>query len=233
MPDEGRSIATVQYQLPDPSAVTRAEDALQEAHAIVIDNHGMLEVALDERAQLVKQIAVIEAERLTITRPLDGAKRAVMDFFKKLTEPRTEAIALIDSKVRVWRHSEAQRQELEQAQAEAEVRKERDRLYAQARAAAAAGKAEEADVLTQTAAVVVAAPVAAPARVAGTVFSKTWVGEITNAPDFLRYVAEHQDRLSCIEFKQGELNALARSVKKVVPIPGFTASERESIASRG
>jgi hypothetical protein len=235
MPDDVRvsnNIKTVSYQMPEEAKVTAAAQALETAKAIVIDSDMMLEIAMEERGLLKQQIDAIEAERMNITRPIDAAKKSVMDFFKKLTTPREEAVAVIDTSVRAWRKKEADRLALEHAEAEANARKERERLEAEAKAAAAAGKVEEAEVLQQTAAVVIAAPIAPLAKVAGATFPKTWVGEVTDVPAFLRYLADHIDRQGCIEFKKSELNALARSVKKAVVIPGFTATEREGITSR-
>jgi hypothetical protein len=230
MPDDVRisnNVKTVSYQMPEEAKVVAAAQALETAKAIVIDSDMMLEIAMEERGLLKQQLDHIEAERMAITRPIDAAKKSVMDFFKKLTTPREEAVAVIDTAVRGWRKKEADRLALEHAEAEANARKE-----AEAKAAAAAGKVEEAEVLQQTAAVVIAAPIAPLAKVAGATFPKTWVGEVTDVPAFLRYLADHIDRQGCIEFKKSELNALARSVKKAVVIPGFTATEREGITSR-
>lgn len=235
MPDDVRlsnNIKTVSYQMPEEEKVAAAALTLESAKLIVIDSESMLEVAMQERGLLKQQIEAIEAERMTITRPLDAAKKGVMDFFKKLTGPREEAVGVIDSAVRVWRKKEADRIALKHAEAEANARKERERLEAEAKAAAAAGKPEEAAVLEQTAAVVVAAPAAPMAKVAGATFPKTWKGKVTNPSEFLRYLADHADRQSCVEFKASELNSLARSIKKAIVIPGFEASEVEGITSR-
>jgi hypothetical protein len=192
----------------------------------------MLEIAMSLRGDIKKQLAVLEDERKAITGPIDKAKKVVMDLFGRLSAPREEAVAAIDTEVRSWRKKESDRLALEKAQADEAARIERVRLEGLAKAAQEAGKVEEAQVLAQTAAVVVAAPEQAMAKVAGASFAKVWKGQVTDVAQFLRYLADHADRQGCVEFKESELNALARAVKGSIPIPGFKAEEVEQISSR-
>jgi len=123
----------------------------------------------------------IEAVRMTITRPMDAAKKAVLDFFR---DPETKLETAKNTIKRAMiAYDEAQRRirEEEQRKADEIARKERERLEAQARKAAESGKVEKADALEQRAAAIVAPVIhREPPKVTGINYRDVWKFEVTD-----------------------------------------------------
>lgn len=125
--------------------------------------------------------ARLETIRKTMTKPLDDAKKAIMDFFRGPSDQldRSEAsikramIAFADEQDRIRRE--------EQRKAEEAARKERERIEAQARKAAESGKAGKAEMLQERAANVVAPVIHREApKVIGVSTREVWKFEITD-----------------------------------------------------
>lgn len=124
----------------------------------------------------------LDEVRKGITRPIDAAKKAILDLFR---EPETRLAAAESGVKRAMLGFQAEQDRLRQAEqrkAEEAARKERERLEAQAAKAVAAGKLEKAEALEVRAATV-SAPVIhreAP-KVAGLSTREVWRYEITDA----------------------------------------------------
>jgi hypothetical protein len=155
-----------------------AAQAAELADCIVVDSPEMYQAAAGELQTISSQRKKIEDLRLSITRPIDEAKRRIMDLFRGPTEALERAENKIKRAMLDWRQAEDARIARERAEAEAAARAERERAETERRAAearaeearreaeaaAAKGDAEAADAAAQRAAA--ASEVAARAEVA-------------------------------------------------------------------
>lgn len=117
----------------------------------------------------------LEELRMSITRPMDAAKKAVMSLFAG-PEAKLEVAERSIKRAMLGFQQEQERKRLaDQAIADAAARKERERIEAQAQRAAASGKTEKAEALQERAAQVVAPIVNRdPPRIAGVNTVKQW-----------------------------------------------------------
>lgn len=133
---------------------TQAEREVDCAKALVIDSPEMADIAADSLGQVSKRRKAIEEQRLALTRPMDEAKRRVMEFFGRALDPLTTAEGLIRGKLSQYHAAERERVARElraQQEAAAQERREREAEAAKAREAERAAQAE-ADRLAREAA---------------------------------------------------------------------------------
>lgn len=139
------------------------------------------QVAGEELKRVKDAQKKLDELRRGMTRPLDAAKKAIMDFFRGPEEKLARAEAGIKRAMLTYSQAEEKKRREAQARAEEAARKERERLEAQAAKAAAAGKVEKAAILEQAAAATVA-PIAVPepAKVAGVSMREVWKFEVVD-----------------------------------------------------
>jgi hypothetical protein len=133
---------------------TQAEREVDCAKALVIDSPEMAQIAADSLGQVSKRRKAIEEQRLALTRPMDEAKRRVMEFFGRALDPLTTAEGLIRGKLSQYHAAERERvaRELRQQQEAAALeRRQREEEAARARQAEQDAQAE-AERLAQEAA---------------------------------------------------------------------------------
>ena len=119
--------------------------------------------------------------RKSMTRPLDVAKKAIMDFFRTPEEKLARAEAGIKRAMIGYQSEQDRKRREEQARVDEAARKERERLAAQAQKAAASGKIERAEQFEQRAAAVVAPVISRePPKVVGVQTREVWKFEVMN-----------------------------------------------------
>jgi len=119
--------------------------------------------------------------RRSITRPMDEAKRRVMEFFRGPEEKLARAENGIKRAMVAFQTEEDRKRREAQARADEAARKERERLAAQAQKAAATGKVEKAVELEQRSAAVVAPVIARETpKVVGVQTRDVWKFEVTD-----------------------------------------------------
>lgn len=119
--------------------------------------------------------------RTGITRPMDAAKKAVLDFFRAPGDKLDQAERLIKRAMITFDEEQERIRQEEQRRADEAARKERDRLDAQAKKAAESGKPEKAAQLEQRAATVVAPVIQRePPKVTGISTREAWKFEVEN-----------------------------------------------------
>jgi hypothetical protein len=171
--------------------------------------------------------------RLSITRPMDAAKKKVMELFQPAVDRLAQAETTI--KAAVLTYSQAQRclQAEAQARLDAEAERERVHLLKQAETHEEAGKDGRAETLRERAETVVA-PTVAPAEVpSGAVHVKvTWHAEVTDLQALAGAYAEGQRAVELILPNMPVLNDLARTLKGDLTIPGVKAVSEEGVTAR-
>lgn len=125
--------------------------------------------------------------RTKITRPMDAAKKAVLELFRAPAEKLANAEAMIKRALVKYQAEQDRLRQEEQRRADEAARKERERLQERATRAVASGKVEKAEVLQQQAASVVAPVIQREApRVSGLSSTVVWKFEVVNASEVPR-----------------------------------------------
>ena len=151
-------------------AVKAQEEApvmLKKAEAIVIFNQDQYEGANGVLRAVKDKFKDLDSKRKTITKPLDEAKKAVMDLFRSPLEILAKAESIIKGAMITYSEEQERLRIAEQRRLEAKARAEEERkrkeLAARAEKWAAKGKEEKAEeLLEQVEDVHVEAPVIAP-----------------------------------------------------------------------
>lgn len=123
----------------------------------------------------------IETVRMAITRPMDAAKKAVLDFFRDPEAKLETAKNTIKRAMIAYDDVQRRVREEDQRRADESARKERERLAEQSRKAAESGKVEKAAQLEQRSQAVVAPIIQRETpKVAGVNYRDAWKFEVTD-----------------------------------------------------
>lgn len=208
----------------------RASSTLKLADAFTITEPGDFELAAKELASVGKTIDAIDAFRKDITRPIDEAKKKIMDRFKPALALLEQAKGTLNRKMLAYRDEEDRKRREAQAKLDEAARKEREKLEAEARKLAAKGKSEQAAEKLAAAAGTVA-PVVAPAAVPavkGVASRRTWKAEVNDIVALCRAVADGHVAPIAVEANMVFLNEQARSLEDHFNIPGCRAYPQDT-----
>lgn len=260
--DADNTPISVSVTLPGPELSRDAAAELDVARELVIDCQEMYQWAADEAARAVVRKKELTEQRLAITRPLDDAKKRVMDFFRAPIEylERTENAyksAMLEYRAEERRKADeaaaaaraAARAEQERLEREAAARDEARRrkeaeaaeaekagheLEAEAARAAAQREAAEAAAARQSASMGVAprTPVAPPPQAAGAHVSTTHIAEVADLRELVRGVHERLVPLSALAPDMKVLNAQARALGMELDYPGVVVKTKETMVTR-
>jgi len=154
----------------------------------------------------------IEEVRQSFTRPLDEAKRAIMDFFRGPADRLADVERRIKGAMVRFSDEQERLRRAEQARLEEQARKDREKLEAQAAKAAAAGKTERAEEIETRAAQVVAPVVQREVpKVAGVAMREVWKFEVTDAAAVPR---------AYLVVDEKKIGGVVRAMKGDTTIPG-------------
>ncbi|HWG67487.1 MAG TPA: hypothetical protein VN662_08755 [Rhodanobacteraceae bacterium] len=114
-----------------------ANSAHELAVELQIDSPAALDIAGDELRRLVQRKKEIEELRLSLTRPIDEAKKRIMDLFRLPTDRLAEAEGMLRRSIVIYQSAEREKAEKTRREAEAAARAERERLERERQAAEA------------------------------------------------------------------------------------------------
>lgn len=97
----------------------------RSAGAIKITSKSMCQIAVDEMQELQTKLDQLTERRMTITRPMDAAKKAVMDLFRGPTERCETAIANLKKSILTFQREEKAREQEAERKRQEEERKAR------------------------------------------------------------------------------------------------------------
>lgn len=237
----------------DPQALAAPTDArhmLDIALSYEIDGPDMLDAAAAELSAIVKRKKEITEKRLEITRPLDAAKKAIMDFFAGPLDLLEQAERTLKGGMLEYERKERERIAAERRAAEEKAARERAEAERQAREAeeaarkaAQAGNQEAAQQLAaeaeaareqvELALVAPTMPIADAPKASGASFRGTWKGRITDKAKLIAAASTRPELQGLLKVDESALNAMARAVKDSAPIPGVEFYEDRVVASRG
>lgn len=237
-----------------PEAVAEREQAsaaqmLQLAQAYEIDCPELAEAAAEDLGQIKARLKALDETRLAMTRPLDEAKRRIMDLFAKPREVLESAETKLKAALVAWNQREQARLEKErreqeaalQAQAEA-MRQQQQAAEQEAAKAAETGDTEaaqqfelEASAIAQTADLVASmAPstVAAPAKLSGVSQRMDYKAEVVDLLALVKAVAAGEASIELLEANTKEIGKRAKALKLEFKVPGVRVYAVPVISAR-
>lgn len=217
-----------------------AQAMLDVAQAYVIDSPEMAAAAAEELGSIKGKAKQLEELRMSMTRPLDEAKRRIMDLFRGPQLKLAAAEETIKKAIGVYQAEERRKAEEARGAAEEIARMERERLEAEARAAAEAAKAaaaagdEEAAAAAHVQATVLAAEaevvqhlapavVEQPVKLAGVSTRTDWDFEITDEAAIPR---------EFLMIDEKKIRAYVKAMKSEAKVAGVRVFARDVISAR-
>lgn len=224
----------VTVQHPTAAALARGADsalALVESFEVVDD--ATFELGGEELQAIKRKAAALEEQRKAITKPMDDAKKAVMDLFRGPTDLLAKAEGVLKGKLLGYqaeqqRKAAEQRRILEQAAAA-----ERAKLAAEAQRLEAEGRAGEAVVQRAIAEMVVAQPttVAAAPKVAGLATRTTIEFEVVDLLQLVKHVAAHPELIGLLQADSVRVRSYVKGLGLDTNLPGVRVFEKASLAA--
>src|ERR1700679_3513915 len=136
-----KNLVQLSIPTPDGAAQTEAMTAATYAKGFSIVTASDSVKAQEARARINTKIKTLTEARLTMTRPIDAAKKVIMDFFAGPIALLEQAKGVFDQKIIAFDNEQDRLRRIEQQRQDEIVAKERRRL--QAIADEAARKANE------------------------------------------------------------------------------------------
>lgn len=225
----------VTVQQPTAAALSRGADsalALVEAFEVVDDESFALG---GEELQAIKRKATtLEEQRKAITKPLDDAKKAVMDLFRGPTELLAKAEGILKGKLLGYQQEQQRKAAEARRAAEEAAAAERKRIADEAAALEAQGRAGEATVQRAIAEMVVAQPVttvAAAPKVAGLATRTSVEFEVVDLLQLVQHVAAHPELIGLLAVDSVRLRAYVKGLGLDCQLPGVRVFEKSSLSA--
>lgn len=225
---------TFAVALPDAQAIAKhGTTALALVQAFEVVDDSTYELAGEELQAIQKRQTTLTEQRLSITRPIDEAKARIMALFRGPCDTLGQAADMLKGKMVAYARALQLKAAEERAQAERAAQAERDRLAAEAAALIAEGKAGEAEVKTQVAAMIVAAPAvqALPPKVAGVSTRELVTFEVVDMLALVKHVAAHPELIGMLKTDDVVVRAHVKSLGLKCATPGLRVFEKSSIAA--
>ena len=178
-----------------------------------------------EDLKIIKgQLNQVNEKRLEITRPMDAAKKAVMDFFKPVVSRLEDAERHVKRAMVEWKAEEDRKAREAQRLEQERARKREEKLRKEAEAKREAGKEARADILEDRAEATQAAPVAPAApKVEGISTRKVWKFEVL---DKTQLPAEY------LIANEKAIGGVVRALKGDTNIPGVRVYSEDVVSAR-
>jgi hypothetical protein len=221
---------------PSAAALAKGSDAaLEMVKSFEIVDAPTYELAGEELVAIKRKATQLEDQRKTITKPMDDAKKAVMDLFRKPLDVLAQAEGVLKGKMLTFSQEQARRAAEARAQAEAQARQERERLEREAAELQAQGRAGEAAAKTAIAQVVSAAqiedPFTAPVKASGVKTTTTIDYEVVDLGKLVAHVAKNPQLLQLLTVDSVRLRAHVRAFGLACDLDGVRVFEKQGLAA--
>ena len=225
-------IQTDERRLATAADVSGAQQALEEARALPVTTLEEANAASERLKLYGKAQKALEERRKGITKPMDEAKKGVMDMFRAPLEALEGARNEVKRKIAMWHSQEEQRAAEERRKAEEKARKEAERAQAKVEKYAEEGREDKVEEWSQKGEQAEAAvpPQNEKAKVAGVALRTVYEVEVHDVIEACRGVADGKIPPAAIKFNQGELNKFARAWKGNCDMPGCKVTSRKVAA---
>jgi hypothetical protein len=175
----------------------------------------------------------LAALRLSITRPMDAAKKRVLEVFQPAVDRLASAERTIKGAMLTYTQEQERQRREAQAKFDADAERERRDLLRQAEAHRETGRAGRAETLEERAETVQAPTVALAEAPSGAVHIRTtWHAEVSDFRALVKACAKGEHSLTYLQPNMGILNGLARSLHGRPPIAGVKVVSEEGITAR-
>lgn len=231
------------FSLAVDAYIAETAAALESAKSFEVTSE--IEFQFNDQIQddLKRRIKEWETQRSPITKPLNDLVSLLVA--KDGNGNLKQAVAIRQGLNSAYRRKIQDESARAQREADRLLREQRERQEAEARRLeehalslktakaqeAARQKAEEirqvAAMMPETVALSAPEPQTAASNVA-----QVWNGKITSVVKFLGWLILHPEWISVIDFKQAELNRLAKQFTTTIEIPGFDAFQVDSFRSK-
>jgi hypothetical protein len=203
------------------------------ASAVVIVDDATFEGAAGVLRTIKGRHNELDALRKGITKPLDDAKKAVMNMFRTPLERLKNAENITKASMLTYTREQEAKRVAEEARLQEIARKEREKIERAAERAAKAGKEEKAEAL-EAIAEAVPVPVVAEAtpKVAGQSVRNTYHAQVTDKMALIKAVAEGKAPDVLLEPNMTALNGQARALKQAMNYPGVQLRIEQTLSSR-
>lgn len=223
-------------EIPQAEALTAsAQGSLRMAKAYdTISSDDEYGEAAEELQAIKAKAKALEERRMSITRPLDAAKKAVMDLFRGPSEALAEGEKIIKNAMIAWDDKKEEQAKAAAAAAEAAARIERESLQAQAEQAAAAGNTEAAAAAAMEAEMVTAVVAATEApKTAGISQRESWEYEVTDLLALVKHIVnERPDMIGLVVVDSVRMRNMVKALGKEFRYPGVRVFSKKSIAAK-
>ncbi len=171
--------------------------------------------------------------RLSITRPMDAAKKQVLELFKPAIDRLAEAEATIKAAALAYNQKLQRAAAAAQAELDAKAEEERQQLATRAEMQRDIGDEAGAQELEERAETTTAPAVAQPEAMGSGLSTRTvWHAEVTDLRALAKACGEGTLGLDFVLANMPLLNATARELKETLQIPGVRAVPEEHVVTR-
>lgn len=235
MKTETQAIPTeLKIAAPDAAGLSKsAAAALAMVEGFEISDATTYGLAADELKEIKARATRLEEQRKALTAPLDAVKKGIMDLFRAPLDVLGQAESIIKRKMLAYTAEEQRKADEQRIAAERAAQEERDRLAAEAKALAEQGRAGEAAVKETVAAMIVAAPVAAPAvpKAEGVKVTKTIDFEVVDTLALIQHVAKNPELVALLSVDSVKLRGYVRGLGLACALPGVRVFEKQGLAA--
>lgn len=215
---------------------------LKEALDFKIVSPADLEMSANILKTIKQKKKKIDEVRKSLTRPLDAAKKGIMDFFRPAENKLSEAENAMQKTILDFRAEERKRIEEEQRKATEEARKkqaeELARIQKEQEEAEMMGDSETVEnlemqktVVATTAEVATVVTTEEP-KLSGVAEVRRWKAVVTDKMALIKHIAATGQFENIVEFSNKELTALATATKGTIQIPGIEFRAEKTLAIR-
>lgn len=212
---------------------TDAETTLELVKGYKITSQEEYAWGADQLKTIKTKAKNLEARRKEITKPMDAAKKSVMDFFRPPAELLANSEALVKSAMLTYQQEENKRQREIQRKAEEAAEKERKRLAKLEAKAIDRGDEEKAQHHAQRAQNVQAPIVRQETpKASGISTRKIWKSEVTDLMELVKAVAAGDAPIALLQANGPEINKRVKALRDEFSAPGVRVYSEDSMSAR-
>ncbi len=208
--------------------------ALELVNEFVVDSDETFDLAGEELLDIKAKHDKLDTQRKGITKPLDEAKKAVMDLYRGPIEALEEAERILKGKMLGYQREQQLKAEADRLEREKAAQAERDRLADEAKKLDEQGRSGEAEVKRTVADMVVAVPVQSTTRPAtkGISTSTTIDYEVHDMLELVKHIAAHPELIGLVVADSVKLRNYVRGLGMACKLPGVRVFGKQTMSAR-
>lgn len=214
------------------SLVSESQKLLADAKSFQITTAHEYDLAGTDLKRIKDRMRELDAQRKELTRPLDAAKKKIMDFFRKPEQFLKDAESVYKRSMLSFQAEQQRKAREEQERLRRLQQAEQERLAREAEALEQAGDHATANAIIEQAATMPEAIVPVEqVKVDGVKTRTTWTAELIDKQAVIKAVAEGEIPMVALEVNMTFFRQQAVSLKDAFNYPGIKAVAKQSIAA--